>query len=446
MILPTPDKRRSEAGIPSRVTVAGIGIGPFNLGLAALLHPIESAGASNVTSAFFDQRPAFSWHSGMLLSEATIQVPFLADLTTMADPTSPFTFLNYLKTHGRIHPFYIRESFYPLREEYDDYCRWVAAQLDNLHWSQRVVSIERNDSCWTITLANTGSESTLTVEAEHVVLGIGTEPMIPASLRSWLGTHRIIHSEDYLHHKRNLLAASSVTVIGSGQSAAEIYRDLLEHSATAGTELNWVTRSPRFFPMEYSKLTLEMTSPEYVAHLRALSSPIRNKTLAAQSYLHRGISEDLINDIYDTLYRLSFRHAMNGRILTNVEVTGADTPDGMTDVPLTLRHIETGSTRVIHTDRVISATGYRPVDPDPLLGNSSHLIRRLDDGRLDVANDFSIDTTETLHVQNAEGHITGVNAPDLGMGPWRNSVLINRILGRTEYPTEDRFTFQDFDL
>ncbi len=29
----------------------------------------------------------------MMLDDATIQVPFLADLVTMADPTSPFSFL-----------------------------------------------------------------------------------------------------------------------------------------------------------------------------------------------------------------------------------------------------------------------------------------------------------------------------------------------------------------
>ena len=68
----------------------------------------------------------FRWHPGMMLEGATIQVPFLADLVTMADPTSPYSFLTYLKATGRLYPFYIRESFYPLRAEYDAYCRWVA--------------------------------------------------------------------------------------------------------------------------------------------------------------------------------------------------------------------------------------------------------------------------------------------------------------------------------
>ena len=41
-----------------------------------------------------------------------------------------------------------------------------------------------------------------------------------------------------------------------------MYADLLAEQEAHGFELNWVTRSPRFFPMEYTKLTLEMTSPE----------------------------------------------------------------------------------------------------------------------------------------------------------------------------------------
>ena len=73
----------------------GIGVGPFNLGLACLTDPLrESDGVSGV---FLEARDRFDWHPGMLLDDATLQVPFLADLVTMADPTSRWSFLNYLK-------------------------------------------------------------------------------------------------------------------------------------------------------------------------------------------------------------------------------------------------------------------------------------------------------------------------------------------------------------
>lgn len=96
--------------------LVGIGIGPFNLGLAALSQPLVDGGV--LRAAFFDSRAEFCWHPGMMIPGTTIQVPFMADLVTLADPTSPYSFLNYCKQQGRIHQFYIKEDFNPLREEY----------------------------------------------------------------------------------------------------------------------------------------------------------------------------------------------------------------------------------------------------------------------------------------------------------------------------------------
>ena len=105
--------------------VIGVGLGPFNLGLAALLEPTD------VDAVFFDDKPEFAWHPGLMLPDAEIQVPFLADLVTLADPTSPYSFLNYLHEQGRLYRFYFHERFHVLRREFEAYCRWVAAQLSS---------------------------------------------------------------------------------------------------------------------------------------------------------------------------------------------------------------------------------------------------------------------------------------------------------------------------
>ncbi|WP_139275780.1 SidA/IucD/PvdA family monooxygenase, partial [Mangrovactinospora gilvigrisea] len=151
-----------------------IGIGPFNLGLAALTEPLP-----DLDGLFLDENPEFDWHPGMLLDGATLQVPFLADLVTLADPTSPHSFLNYLKETGRIYPFYIRESFYPLREEYRDYCRWVAARLRSLRFGHRVEAVEYDEAADRY-LVRTGQR---TFRTRRIVLGTGTPPHIPAALR-----------------------------------------------------------------------------------------------------------------------------------------------------------------------------------------------------------------------------------------------------------------------
>ena len=55
------------------------------------------------------------------------------------------------------------------------------------------------------------------------------------------------------------------------QSAAEVFYDLLQDIDTYGYQLNWMTRSARFYPLEYTKLTLEMTSPDYVDYFHELT-------------------------------------------------------------------------------------------------------------------------------------------------------------------------------
>lgn len=44
----------------------GIGIGPFNLGLACLAAPLE-----DLDAVFLDAKDAFDWHPGLMLEDAT---------------------------------------------------------------------------------------------------------------------------------------------------------------------------------------------------------------------------------------------------------------------------------------------------------------------------------------------------------------------------------------
>jgi len=104
--------------------VVGIGAGPFNLSLAALADPVP-----DLEVVLLEARDDLSWHAGMMLPESTLQVPFLADLVTLVDPTSRWSFLSFLQQTDRLWPFYVRESFHPLRSEYDDYLRWVGSAL-----------------------------------------------------------------------------------------------------------------------------------------------------------------------------------------------------------------------------------------------------------------------------------------------------------------------------
>ncbi|MEU0572816.1 SidA/IucD/PvdA family monooxygenase [Nonomuraea sp. NPDC005983] len=121
--------------------LVGVGIGPFNLSLAALCD-----GAPGLRALFLDAKPAFSWHPGLLLEGTVLQVPFLADLVTMADPTSRWSYLNYLRCHDRMFPFFFSERFHIPRREYDHYCRWVADRLPSCRFDAEVVAVEWDDA------------------------------------------------------------------------------------------------------------------------------------------------------------------------------------------------------------------------------------------------------------------------------------------------------------
>lgn len=418
-----------------------IGLGPFNLGLACLTDPLRGTAESpGLDGVFLEARDRFDWHPGMLLDDATLQVPFLADLVTMADPTSRWSFLNYLKQGGHLYPFYIRESFYPLRREYDDYCRWAAESLPGIRFGQAVTEVEHDGAAYVV---RTGAGETF--RARRLVLGVGTSPRVPAALQPVLGRPGVTHSADYLAHREALQQQERITVVGSGQSAAEIYLDLLSAAPEHGYELVWLTRSPRFFPMEYTKLTLEMTSPEYGAYHRALPMETRDRLARDQRHLFKGISGDLVDAIFD----LHYQQRVTGdgprtTLLTNTEVRAARPVDGGS--ALDLLHTETGEAFSLTTGGLVLATGYGPTEPAFLAGVEDR-IRRDARGRYDVAEDYSVDVAGgEIFVQNAEEHTHSLLAPDLGMGPYRNSVIIAAMLGREAYPVEKRIAVQTFGV
>jgi lysine N6-hydroxylase len=406
-----------------------IGLGPFNLGLACLTDPLDE-----LDGVFLEARDELAWHPGMMLDDATLQVPFLADLVTMADPSSRWSFLNYLKETGNLYPFYIRESFYPLRREYDDYCRWAAERLDSVRFGQAVTRVEHDGAAYTVT-TGTGEQH----RGRRLVLGVGTTPQVPEPLQG-----HGIHSADYLRHKRDLQRLGSITIVGSGQSAAEIYRDLLLESSEHGYRLIWLTRSPRFFPMEYTKLTLEMTSPEYTSYFHDLPESTRHRLAREQRGLYKGISRDLVDEIFDLHYQLRVQgDGPHTTLVTNTTVT-AVTRDGAYE--LACHHDETDEDFTLRTDGLVLATGYAAEVPaflDPVRDR----IRWDSQGRYDVARDYTIDHADReIFVQNAEEHTHGLAAPDLGMGAYRNSVIIAAMTGREVYPIEKRIAVQSFGV
>ena len=419
--------------------VAGIGIGPFNLGLAALAAPID-----DLDAVFIDENDQFDWHPGLLLEGATLQTPFMADLVTLADPTSPFSFLNYLKQTGRIYAFYIRENFFMLRREYNQYCRWVAERLDSLVFGTRVVATayDASAACYVLTLEDTASGTRRELRARSLVLGSGPSVHVPECCRDLDG--RAVHAREFAHARDTLQASDSITVVGSGQSAAEVFHELLADQERHGYRLDWFTRSPRFFSLQYDKLTLEMTSPEYVDYFHGLSEHRRHKLGEEHKALYKGIDESLINAIYDLMYERDVAGTLNVGLQANVELRDARHELESDAIELDFFQHEQGAAFTHRSDSVVLATGFAYRVPDYIDGIADR-IRWDAQGRFDASRHYAVDHDNAeIFVQNAEIHTHGFVTPDLGMACYRNACILRALTGVEHYPIERRIAFQQF--
>ncbi|MFS1537493.1 MAG: lysine N(6)-hydroxylase/L-ornithine N(5)-oxygenase family protein [Candidatus Phlomobacter fragariae] len=418
-----------------------IGIGPFNLGLACLVQPIKE-----INSLFIDQSAAFDWHPGMMLENSSMQTPFIADLVTLASPGHPLSFLNYIKQKGHIYSFYIRESFFLMRKEYNQYCQWATEQLSNLRFNTRVenISYDLSRDCYTLYCVDSVTGQSDQFCCKKLVLGTGPSLYIPKCCQPF--SNQMVRSDNYLENKASLQQKKSITIIGSGQSAAEIFYDLLGQIDIYGYQLNWITRSPRFFPLEYSKLTLEMTSPEYVDYFYNLSGSKRDELNSTQKSLYKGINIALINDIFDLMYTKRLNGKLDVALHTNSELQQVQYDREKQQLVLDLFQQEQQASFSLASEGVVLATGYQYQIPKFINGICDQ-IRRDEQGRYDVRRNYSIDYHNSIFVQNAEYHTHGgVITPDLGMACYRNSYLIKEITGKEYYAIENSIAFQQFGV
>lgn len=425
----------------------GIGIGPFNLGLAALTEPI-----GQINSIFLEQNNMFNWHPGLLIDTAKLQVPYLADMVTLADPTSRYSFLNYLKEHNRLYKFYFYENFFILRQEYNHYCQWVSTQLSNVQFKTKVIDINldttNNSGFYKVKTMNTLTNETSTIHARHIALGVGTSPHTPPTL-AFPETPYIFHAANYLTSKALLDDTKIICIIGSGQSAAEIVLDLLTQQPNCQRRLIWITRSSGFFPMEYSKLGLEHFSPDYMNLFYNLDVDIRKKLIAKHDLLYKGISKETIAEIFDLLYRLTVANQDQPlTMISNTEVNSITMTNTAAHFNVNSKHNLTKEAFSINCDAVILATGYTSSDMKLLEPLDNILIK--DPNQSYILNpDFSIKNNSNslgkIFMQNNSMLSHGVGSPDLGLGCHRNSVIINTILGNNFYKIETKNVFQTFN-
>ncbi len=461
----------------------GIGLGPFNLSLAALLTKTD------LDAKFFEQKAEFNWHKGMILPHTTLQVPFMADLVTMIDPTSPYSFLNYLHSQHRLLKFYFLEEFKIYRREYNHYCQWVAGQLDSLAFATEVIDVSFIDSTgcpdnitgkhkvegkrgFRVTVRAQGQLKTY--YAKNIVIGTGTQPTLPPALQDIArqAPERCMHTANFTEHF-NLSALekpshskdepTKIAVLGSGQSSAEVYRALFDmqfeqqfdERDKPKFQLDWITRSSGFFPMEYSPLGLEHFSPAYTDYFYHLPASTKAAVAANQDLLYKGMGFETIRDIYHKLYERSVTNQqLHSTLLSNCEVVGATLT--LNDrLSVTFHQREQNQSFSADYDCIIAGTGYRHALPNclnkllPYIDKDEFDQPKIDRDYTLVYQDSAIKEAKRVgkgkvFVQNQELHSHGVGAPDLGLGAYRAGYIINQLTNKTIYDTEALQVFQQF--
>lgn len=422
--------------------IVGIGLGPFNLSLASLLKNKEC----HLKSVFFEKKNDFVWHKGMLMPETTLQVPFLADLVTMVDPTSQYSFLQYLYAKKRLFQFYFKESFFIPRVEYNDYCQWVCNQLDNLNFNHNVEKVIPSRNGFEVIVKHNNKNTSY--QCKNIVVGIGSVPQVPECTKHIIQStsKNCFHSSEFMNYFDDLLSKKDkkVVIVGSGQSAGEIFYRLI-HSGF--DNISWVTDDAGFFPMEYTPLALEHFSPDYMDFFYNLPNDLKDVLLKKQSFLYKGMNASLLKNIYHILYqKILLENNNNIKLNANSNLTNVSEEKGKLLCNFT--HNYTKNSLKIEADYVILATGYRQKSLD-FLSDLEPFIKKYECGRYQINRDYEVGYecpygVGRIFVQNMEIFTHGVGTPDLGLGAYRASTIINNIANQEIYHLSKSNIFSTF--
>jgi lysine N6-hydroxylase len=400
----------------------GVGIGPFNLSVAALAHPLRE-----LRTRFFDRKKEFRWHPGLLFPEATIQVSFLKDLVTLVDPKNPYSFLSFLSEHKRLYRFIIANFPKVTRLEFEQYFQWVCDSLPNLEFGRGVEAVSFDGKTLVV------EPSRQQLRARNVILGTGLSPVIPECAQPHVGP-AVFHACDYLHQDLTT-KGRRVAVIGGGQTGAEVVYHLLSEAQSAPRQLFWISRRTNYLPLDESPFSNELFTPSYSDYFFNLAPEQRATFLAEQKFLSDGISGELLEKIYRRMYELDFLQGSSGLYSLHPcrELTGmSEAPGGWA---LTLQNRLSGRVESLGADVVILCTGLEFKIPDflyPLAGRID-----LDGNNFKVRQDFSIEwdgpASIKIYAQNAAKHSRGIADPNLSLMAWRSATIINSLMGRCVY-------------
>jgi L-ornithine N5-oxygenase len=439
----TADNHQAGAALD----VLGIGFGPANLALALCLEeqpePTGERGGPRgrpPRSLFLERKQGYDWHPDMLLEGAEIQVPFLKDLVTMRNPQSRFTFLNYLHLHGRLLDFVNLRSWFPTRLEFNHYYRWVAAQLAHrVRYHREVVAVapaggERGRvDLLRVRARDEGSGKLEDYLARRLVLATGGVPYFPPGIDAG-ASDRIFHSCSFLRgikrHFPDPDAPYRFIVVGSGQSAAEIFQYLYTHYPNA--DVTATMRRFAYKPADESEFVNEIYSPLMVDVIFGLPEAERRSLSAAHADTnYSAVDLELIRAIFRALYQKKVSGDTRVRVRSLMELRQLE-PNG-SGIVARLWNKVTARLECLEADGVVLATGFERPRRHPLLDGLDAYLLSTPAGGYQVGRDYRVQSvpafTPAIYLQGFCESTHGLADSVLSVLPVRSREITDSILG-----------------
>lgn len=416
--------------------VVGIGFGPSNLSLATALDELGSeSGGRAIDAVFFEKQPALGWHRGMLLPGSKMQVSFLKDLATFRNPVSPYSFVAYLHSEGRLAAFVNRKDFFPSRQEFHDYLEWVEAQFTKyVTYNSEVVSVlplhgDRAEvDNLQLEIRQTDSPSvTQIVNTRNVVISTGLAAQMPDGIERG---DAVWHSSEFMTRFRELDTAGlrSVAVVGAGQSAAEILRFCYDN--LPGADLYAILSPLGYSVADNTPLANQVFDPSAVDDYYYSSE----KSKEAIWHYHRNtnysvVDDELIQDLYERRYQDEMDRNTRLKFLNLSRAKSAEPVGGRTRVAV--ESLRSGTVAPLDVDLLVCATGYEPMDPARVLGELAGFCQRDDQGRLRVDRDYRVVTSPEIrcgiYLQGGTEHTHGLSSSLLSNIAVRSGEIVNSI-------------------
>lgn len=409
----------------------GVGIGPFNLSLAALLSPLKE-----LNILFCDNKSKLQWHPELMMDNAPMQTSFLKDLVTPIQPTNPYTFMNYLVENDQFYHFLNTSRSSVTRYEFEHYLKWASEKMsDVLEFDSEILDIEHHNNHFRV-IKEDGEYF-----SRNLCIASGPVANIPQSAKPLL-SESVFHAKSPQIQSMNL-TGKRVLIVGGGQTGVEVFRNILKSKWGSAQSLKLISSRENLQPLDESAFTNEVFSPHFVQNFYTLEQKNKDaftqKLLLASDGNTPSYLQDLYNELYlDKFYKKEFPHYTIEPMRWFEQITKNSDGSYYTEV----KNLLNNNIEKENFDIVIFATGFCSKLPRFMEGLKNDIF--FDElGRFKITQDYKLETSFTdsnIYAMNYSRHGHGIADPQTSLMSWRSAVIANSLLGREEFRNTNQST------